>query len=87
YKSVTLDALNKAAIITKTVNDMYEITYDYPAMNDVMKLLKDKKLEILSTDFALKCKVVFKVRKNESSYIYENLKKLASVEIKFIRTE
>jgi hypothetical protein len=56
-------------------------------MNDVMKLLKDKKLEILSTDFALKCKVVFKVRKNESSYIYENLKKLASVEIKFIRTE
>jgi hypothetical protein len=52
-----------------------------------MKLLKDGKLEILSTDFALKCKVVFKVRKNESSAIYESLKKLSSMDIQFIKTE
>ncbi len=87
YKSAAVDALNNAMFVTRTVNDVYEVTYDYLAMNDVMKLLKDKKLEILSTDFALKCKVVFKVRKNDSSMIYESLKKLPSLEILYIRTE
>jgi len=87
YKSATLDALNNSIIIEKTVNEIYEIYYDYPVMNDVMKILKDKGLEIISTDFAIKCNVIFKVRKNDSSFVYESLKKLASLEIKYLRTE
>jgi len=87
YKSATLDALNKAKIVTRTVNDVYEILYDYPVMNDVMKTIKDNGLEIISTDFALKCRVVFSVRKNNLSVIYESLRKLSSLEIKYIRTK
>jgi uncharacterized YigZ family protein len=87
YKSATIDALGKAAIITKTVNDIYEIVYDYLLMNDVMKIIKDKGLEIITTDFALKCKIIFKVRKNDSPAIYDSLKKLNSLEINYLRTE
>jgi uncharacterized YigZ family protein len=87
YKSATLDALNNAVSVIRTINDVYEVTYDYPVMNDVMKLLKDNKLEIISTDFAMLCKVIFKVRKNDSFSIYESMKKIASLEIKFLRTE
>ena len=87
YKSATIEALNCSKIITKTVNEIYEVNYDYPVMNDVMKILKDKGLDIISTDFSLKCNVVFKVRKNESSSVYESLKKLSSLDIKYIRTE
>ncbi|NTW32915.1 MAG: YigZ family protein [Bacteroidetes bacterium] len=87
YKNATLEALNNNVIITKTVNEIYEITYDYPAMNDVMKIIKDNGIEIISTDFNIKCKIVFKVRKNSSSFIYESIKKLNSTEIKYIRTE
>ena len=87
YKSATIEALNNSKIITKTVNEIYEVNYDYPVMNDVMKILKDKGLDIIYTDFSLKCNVVFKVRKNESSSVYEGLKKLSSLEIKYLRTE
>jgi uncharacterized YigZ family protein len=51
YKTAAKEALDCANILTKTVNDVYEITFDYLVMNDVMKIIKDYKLEILKQDF------------------------------------
>jgi len=86
YKTATIDALNNAQIITKTVNEVYELLFDYIAMNDVMKCMKDKGAEIISTDFAERCKIVFSARKNISSIIYDYLKKIDTVEIKYLKT-
>jgi uncharacterized YigZ family protein len=86
YKTATLEALNNAVIITKTVNDIYEVSYDYPLMNDVMKIIKDRGLEILSTDFSESCKISFKVRKGESATVYDSMKKLASLRITYTGT-
>jgi uncharacterized YigZ family protein len=87
YKTATQEALNVASIITKTVNDVYEVTFDYPVMNSVMKIIKDSGLEIISTDFTLKCVVVFKVRKNNSLNVFESMKRLDSLKIQFLRIE
>lgn len=86
YKTAAIEALNNAVLITKTVNDIYEVTYDYPVMNDVMKIIKDRGLDILSTDFSESCKVIFKVRKGESGAVYDSMKKLTSLKIKFTGT-
>lgn len=87
YKNAAQEALNNAKIITKTVKDIYEIHYAYPVMNDVMKLLKDNETEIISTDFAENCKVIFSIRKNDSVMIFDRLKKLESLKITFVRNE
>ncbi|MFH0867165.1 MAG: YigZ family protein [Bacteroidota bacterium] len=87
YKTSAADALNKANIVTHNVHDVYEITYDYSIMNEVMKTLKDKNAEIISTNFEMTCKVVFKIRKSLSDAVYENFKKLNSVVISYLRTE
>ena len=87
YKTATQEAINNATIIIKTVNEVYEVNYDYPVMNDVMKIIKDKGVDIISTDFATQCKVVYRVRKNDASMIYENMKKLTSLKINYLRTE
>jgi len=79
--------LGVPGLITKTINEIYEVNYDYPVMNDVMKIIKDNAIDIISTDFNLKCKIVFKVRKNNSLFIYESLKKIDSLEIKYLKTE
>jgi len=86
YKTAAVEALNNAVLITKTVNDIYEVTYDYPVMNDVMKIIKDRALDILSTDFSESCKVIFKVRKGESGAVYDSMKKLTSLKIKYTGT-
>jgi len=87
YKAASIDALMHATIISKTVNEVYEIFYDYPVMNEVMKILKDKGLEIISTDFSMQCKITFRVRKNDSLSIYDLLKKISSLKINYLLTD
>ena len=41
YKTAAAEAISAAEIVEKTVNDIYELKFDYLVMNDVMKLLKD----------------------------------------------
>lgn len=87
YKTAALEALSNAKIITRNVYDVYEITYDYAIMNEIMKTLKDKNADIISTNFEMRCKVVFKIRKGFSDAVYEYFKKLNSVVISYLRTE
>jgi uncharacterized YigZ family protein len=87
YKTATQEALNNATIHTKTINDVYEVTFNYPVMNNVMKIIKDKGLEIITTDFAIECKVIFKVRKKYSDHVFESMKSIDSLKIEFHRQE
>jgi uncharacterized YigZ family protein len=86
YKLAAGDTLQNATIIEKTVNDVYEITFDYLKMNDVMRILKEDNLKILSHSSELNCSLSFSVRKNNSTNVYDKLSKIRGTEIKYIRT-
>lgn len=86
YKLAAADAIQNANIIEKTVNDVYEITFDYLAMNDVMKIIKEEHLEIIQQQSDLNCTIRFTVRKSKSSKVYDVLSKITSLNIKFIET-
>jgi uncharacterized YigZ family protein len=85
YKTAAKEALESANILTKTVNDVYEITFDYLGMNDVMKIIKDYKLEIINQDFELTCLIEFSTRKNDSNIVYDKLSKVKDLKIKHLR--
>jgi uncharacterized YigZ family protein len=87
YKSSTKDALENADIITRTVNERFVTNYEYPAMNDVMKILKDTGSDIQSTDFSEHCKVIFSIRKSLSENVVSRLKQIASVKVTFLSYE
>jgi putative IMPACT (imprinted ancient) family translation regulator len=63
YKAATEDALKQALIIEKTVNDIYTIEFDYLQMNDVMKIIKEDNLNIMSQAFDNKCTIQVSIRK------------------------
>ena len=86
YRSAAADALNNAEITTKTVDDKFEITYDYAAMNDVMKIIKDEKLEHIIKQDGMSCCVSLSIRKSHTGRIIERLKKIGTLEVKFIQT-
>ena len=86
YRSAARDALDNNIIIKKTVNEIYELSFDYPLMNDVMRILKDEKLEQLSQKFELSCSLTFSVRKNDAIRVQEKFKKMHGLEIKYLRT-
>lgn len=86
YKSATLDALNDANILTLTVNDVYQLQYEYPLMNEVMRVIKDEDLKVVEQDFQLSCKLNFIVRKSLSNRIYDRFKKIHGVKISYLKT-
>ncbi len=87
YKTAAKEALDTAEIIEKTIKDVYEISFAYDKMNDVMKVLKDEDAEQLYHHFELDCKIVFSVRKSDSDKIYDIFSKMKDVSLKYIRTE
>jgi len=87
YKTSAKDALNNAKIIEKTINEVYEIIYDYPIMNTVKKIIKEENIMQTSQKFDLNCKIIFSIRKNNSLRIYEKFKKIKGLKINYLHTE
>ncbi len=87
YKEATIDALNNAEIIEKTVNDVYEIGFDYLVMNDVMRIVKEENLNLIKQDFNLTCKIEFSLRQSEVEKVISRFEKVEGSRCEFLRTE
>jgi uncharacterized YigZ family protein len=85
YKLAALDSIQNATIIEKTVDEVYELKFDYLQMNDVMKIIKDEHLQILHQNFELNGELSFSVRKSNSIKVYDMFSKISNLEIKFIK--
>jgi uncharacterized YigZ family protein len=77
YKNAASSAISNAKIITQTVEHTVEVLFDYLAMNDLMSLIKEEQLEIVSSQFDLECMVSLKVR---SACLKETEVKMAKIE-------
>ena len=62
YKSSTADALQQAGMVQKVAGQRFRIGFDYLAMNDVMKVLKDMDLQPSAQDFGERCALEVRVR-------------------------
>ena len=76
YKSATDEALKQAKIIEKTVNDIYTIEFDYLQMNDIMKIIKDDEITIISQAFDNNCSVQVSIRKTQVNQTLAKINKL-----------
>ncbi|KHJ37674.1 hypothetical protein PBAC_21380 [Pedobacter glucosidilyticus] len=84
YKTATEDAILNAQIVEQTLNDVYELKFDYLLMNDVMKIIKEDKLEILNQEFDLNCVIKLSIRKADLNKTLPKLENLRSIEITFL---
>lgn len=84
YKSAAAEALQNAEIIEKTVNDVYRIQFVYLQMNDVMRIVKDENLQVLSQQFDNNCLIEFEVRQAQTNQVIGKLEKVESILIEFM---
>ena len=80
YKTATAEALSAARIVEKTACATCRIGFDYTRMNDVMKIVKDGNLQVLSQRFENDCEITVKVGLAKLDSFCENLR-WAKVEI------
>lgn len=86
YKQATLDALDHAQIIEKSVQDVYEIAFGHEQMNEVMRLVKDHQLAVLGQEFDTLCRMQLSIRKTKLNEVLARLEKIQSIVISYLKT-
>jgi uncharacterized YigZ family protein len=86
YKSASIQAISAAVIIESTLNDVYEVTFPYLGMNDVMRIVKDEQPEIMSQTFDNDCCMQLSIRKSSLNLILSKLEKIAQLSMKYLYT-
>ena len=81
YKTAAQEALDQAKRCTKFLSDKYFIRFQYPQMNDVMQILKQEKVIIVSKEFDNDCKIQFSIRKTKSEELKIRLSELTNIYI------
>lgn len=84
YKTAANEAILAATIIEKTINDTYRLTFDYVQMNDVMKLIKDKGITVLSQRMDNSCEVLFEIRQTAVLQFINQLEKIPNLTIQYL---
>ncbi|MBQ6072138.1 MAG: YigZ family protein [Bacteroidales bacterium] len=79
YKIAAKEALEAATIIEKTIDEVYDVTFEYLQMNAVMQLMKDPYVTILQQQSDLNCTIRFSIRRREADRIVDALKKVGTV--------
>ncbi|NBB30788.1 YigZ family protein [Cellulophaga sp. BC115SP] len=86
YKTATQEALAEAEIVEKTVNEIYEVRFEFVQMNDVMKVVKEFGLKVKNQLFDNQCTLQLEFRRNMTNQIIGKLEKIEPIEIEHIAT-
>ncbi|WP_199120682.1 YigZ family protein [Pedobacter sp. ASV28] len=86
YKMATIETLSANKVVHQTINDIYQIEFDYLMMNEVMRIIKEEQLTVLSQDFDNACTIQFEIRKANLNIVLGRLEKVAGIKIKFLHT-
>lgn len=81
YKTASRDAISKGSIIMKTWNVRMEIRFDYINMDQVMRILRDEGVRILSQESLEKCSILLEVRMGNFESLVQKLSSYEMLEI------
>ena len=87
YKRATIDALEQAETIEKTVDNVYQLNFGYEIMSDVMNFVKKAKLNVIKQEFEAAGLIEFALRQSETDNILEQIKKIEGLKCEFLRTQ
>ena len=82
YRTSAQMALEVSEIIEKTIDIHYIISFDYKNMNKVMRVIKEKNLEIISQKMEMSCEIEIATRKKNAETIFDIFNTIFEIEIK-----
>ncbi|WP_053971880.1 YigZ family protein [Mangrovimonas sp. ST2L15] len=82
YKTTAQMALEVADIVTRTINKLFLIHCDYKNINTVMRIIKEKNLDVTNQKMELDCEITISVRLKDAPAIFEQFDHLFEIDIK-----
>jgi uncharacterized YigZ family protein len=81
YRSAAADALANSEIITKVIDELIEVRFPYAAMNSVMKILKEERVDQVAQDFDTDCKITVSIPVERSERLTGRLRSIGKVSV------
>ena len=81
YKVAAKEALDAAVIEERTIQEQYQVIFEYVKMNDIMQILKDPEIQVLDRQSDMRCTYTISVRQRDADRITEALRKVAMTEV------
>jgi len=82
YRTSAQMALEVSEIIEKTIDIHYIISFDYKNINKVMRVIKEKNLEIICQKMEMSCEIEIATRKKNAESIFDIFDTMFEIEIK-----
>ena len=82
YRTCAQMALEVSEIVEKTINIHYLISFDYKNMNKVMRVIKEKNLEIIFQKMEISCEIEIATRKKNAETVFNIFNSFYEIEIK-----
>jgi len=87
YKQAAMEAIQANEIVVHSLNDIYELRFDYLLLNDVMRIIKDEQLSVHTQQFDNTCFMGVGIRKAQLNAVLGKLEKLSGLQIQYLRTD
>lgn len=85
YKTTAQMILVVSEIVEKTIDIHYSILFDYKNMNKVMRVIKEKSIEIITQKMEMSCEIKIKTRKKNAEMIFDIFNSMFEIEITLIK--
>ncbi len=72
YKSAAMDAIENSKIIEKIIEKSLKIEFEYPHMNEAMRLTKSDDIRIANQSFEISCCMELMIRKSMYEQVYQS---------------
>lgn len=81
YREAAAEAINNATIIDRIVKSEIEMTFEYPFLNGVMKVIKDEEVDIVTQTYDMDCYIKISVRDSLKEQVANKLLKVETLSI------
>ena len=79
YRTAAAQAIAEATVIEKTVDQDVTVAFEYPFMNDVMRIVKEESPEILEQSYDMDCFMRLRIRKSLLPRLRSRLEKVETL--------
>ena len=76
YRQAAADAIAACNIVERLVEDTIHIRFEYPLMNDVMRIVKEEQPTVLSQSFEMDCEMTLRLRRSGMPRLCARLEKV-----------
>ena len=81
YKAAAAEAIASATIVEKTVDDEVTVLFEYPFMNDIMRIVKEEEPEIIQQSYDMDCSMTLRIRRSMMPRLMARLEKVETARI------